>query len=509
MKKNIMILGAGLMQKPAILSAKELGCKTFVVDANPNAVCADEADVFEVIDLKNRDELFEYAKKIDWEEGLDAVFTAGTDFSANVAYIAEKLDLPGHSYQAALNASDKVLMRKCFLEHGVASPAFKEVTLYDLAELKNSPEKFLKKNGFSPDEFPYVVKPCDSMGGRGCRMVNDFPEIYDALKNAIKYSRSGRAIFEEYMDGREFSIDALVFDGKIIITGFAERHIHFAPYFIEMGHTMSAVLTQNEYDELRNEFVQGIRSLGLTHGVAKADIKLSKKGAMIGEIAARLSGGYMSGWTFPYASGINLTRQAILLALGEKCELESSQNTKEFYGDVVPSKSCAERAWISIPGRVAQIYGLDEATKIEGIQDVLPRVKVGDDVVFPKNNVEKCGNVISLSSSREKAMANAEKAVSSIVIRLEKNNPVTDAFFAYATDDAYDIPPAYTSSAIQFPEDSSPDWNYRSLDQTASLFKQITGFEIDFSNNDADYLRYLYRGGIQGLLYWFDSFISQ
>ena len=55
--KNILILGASLLQKPAIQSAKELGCKVFVVDGNPNALCVPLADVFEQIDLKDEEKV--------------------------------------------------------------------------------------------------------------------------------------------------------------------------------------------------------------------------------------------------------------------------------------------------------------------------------------------------------------------------------------------------------------------------------------------------------------------
>ena len=79
--KNILILGASLLQKPAIQSAKELGCKVFVVDANPNALCVPLADVFECIDLKDEEKLLSFAKKIYESQGLQGVFTAGTDFS--------------------------------------------------------------------------------------------------------------------------------------------------------------------------------------------------------------------------------------------------------------------------------------------------------------------------------------------------------------------------------------------------------------------------------------------
>ncbi|MCR5698505.1 MAG: hypothetical protein K6G52_02560, partial [Treponemataceae bacterium] len=279
------------------------------------------------------------------------------------------------------------------------------------------------------------------------------------------------------------------------ITGFAERHIYYPPYFIEMGHTMSAELTKDEYNCLRNEFVKAVHALGLTQGVAKADIKLTSKGAMIGEIAARLSGGYMSGWTFPYASGINLTRQALLIALGQKIEIEEK--------DVVPSKTCAERAWLSIPGKISKIYGYDEVNQIPEIKDLLPRTKEGDAVNFPTNNVEKCGNIISLSENRQKAISMAEKAVSKIVVRLEKNNSETQKFLESPLDTVYP-PSAYTNL-----EGDERDWNYRTVSETLELFKKITGkddsFVKDFSKTQVNFYRYLSRGGIQGILYLYDS----
>ena len=81
--KNIVILGAGLMQKPAILSAKQLGFHVIVVDADPKAVCIPQADEFFKIDLKDKEGILELCTRLkNSAEGLEGVFTAGTDFSA-------------------------------------------------------------------------------------------------------------------------------------------------------------------------------------------------------------------------------------------------------------------------------------------------------------------------------------------------------------------------------------------------------------------------------------------
>ena len=162
-------------------------------------------------------------------------------------------------------------------------------------------------------------------------------EFLSAVRIASEYSRTGYAIIEEYMDGPEFSIDALVYNGKFIVTGFAIRHIKYEPYFIEVGHTMPAVLDKKMHDELISVFALGAKAEGLSCGAAKADIKYTSKGPMIGEIAGRLSGGYMSGWTYPYASDLNLTKQGLLIATGlEPQELLSRAEPVTF----TPSELC-------------------------------------------------------------------------------------------------------------------------------------------------------------------------
>jgi hypothetical protein len=141
---------------------------------------------------------------------------------------------------------------------------------------------------------------------------------------------------------------------------------------------------------------------------------------MIGEVAARLSGGYMSGWTYPYASGAEPTRAAILIAAGRKPE------------GLVPSRAwtCAERAFISIPGKVRSIQGLDQAKATPGVRDLFLRAEPGKTVDFPENNVSKCGNIIAATPDRAEAAASAESAARSILIRLESPNPETAAFLA-------------------------------------------------------------------------------
>lgn len=515
-EKFVLILGAGLMQRPSIESAKELGYKTLVVDANPNAVCVPFADRFEKVDLKDMEGIAKLA--LSMKDEIAGIFTAGTDFSASVSYASEKCSLVSHSFQAALNASNKVLMRECFARENVPSPDFFEAD-----------EKFLQSlNSITSAkiEFPKVVKPVDNMGARGCRLVRCTEEFVPALREAISYSRTGKAIVEDYMAGPEFSIDALVFNGKVTITGFADRHIFFEPYFIELGHTMPSQCSAKMKSELVETFKKGIKALGLTNGVAKADIKYTEKGPMIGEIAGRLSGGYMSGWTFPYSSGVNLTKEAMKIALGLEPECSGSD-------EIPSSKFSHERAFISIPGKVKAIYGEDNAMASPFVKNLFFRVAEGSEVDFPRNNVEKCGNVISLSENRQLSLWGAESAVAQIVLRLEVNNRKTEEFlagielphekgfpysaYAISKEDA-SLLEKQLAEAAEIPENGNVselippvlsgkenmrDWNYRTIEKTAELFDTLCS--VHKAMDSKKFWKYMIRGGIQAVLYYADS----
>jgi biotin carboxylase len=523
-----MILGAGVMQGPAIRIAKKMGLYTIAVDADPQAPCVSLADRFERIDLKDKEGVEALGRALQKRGGLEGIMTAGTDFSATVAWAAEKLGLPGIPWEAALNASDKERMRRCFKKAALPSPEF--------TVLSEVPAQWPPVAGAALAAYPLVVKPVDNMGGRGCRRVNRFEELQAAVKEALAFSRSGRAIVETFMEGPEFSVDAIVYGEEITICGLADRHIFFSPYFIEMGHTMPTAIEREAREKILETFRSGVRALGITGpnhaGAAKGDIKLSPSGPMIGEIAARLSGGYMSGWTYPYASGVEPVRGAILAALGRKPEGL----------DVQKNWTSAERAFISIPGRVRSIHGAETARQKPGVRDLFFRAAPGSRVIFPENNVTKCGNVICAAPDRDSAVTAAEQAARSILIRLEPGDEETAAFLAAAGDfppDAFPLteelrsllarlpegwaaaePAAGEPVLLDFPEFRASglrDYMGRTVAESLEAVRRLTGLSLPleevFSDNKMRLGRFfwaaLIRGGYQGAVYTIDSGLAE
>lgn len=414
---SVLILGASLMQLPAIMSAKELGLEVFLLDGNPNAPYRAHGDHFKVADLKDVDKVVRVAKKWHKKKPFSGVFTAGTDFSYTVSCVAHALGIQGLSREVAYCASNKESMRECFKAHGVSSPSFYVTTIVP----KQQSQHLLG--------YPVVVKPVDNMGARGIRLCVNFKELVEGIKSSLFYSKSGKAIIEEYIQGDEYSIDSIVEHGEITITGFAKRHIFFQPWFIEMGHTIPARIDLDRYNAIVSEFKKGVKALGIDNGVAKGDMKWGRvsscdtDSAYVGEIAARLSGGYMSGWSYPYSSGVELTKLALCIALGKRVT------------PIVPTKNlvCSERAFISSPGvvKAIQIGKNDGLYDKARLKDIFIRVKPKDYVDFPTNNVEKCGNILYVDESYDTSSQKAQEIVQSILVRLEPNCQATKEWMLY------------------------------------------------------------------------------
>lgn len=509
--KSILILGAGVMQGPAIKAAKAKGLRVVLADGNAGALHADSGDTFLHIDLKDKEALAVAAAGIP---DLCGVFTAGTDFSASVAWVAGALGLPGIPYEAAMDASDKARMRARLSAAGVPVPAWAAGSVAD--------DPYLLAGSIGT--WPLVVKPVDNMGARGCRLARSAGEFAGAWEDALANSRTGRAIVEAYLDGPEFSLDAIVVDGQVTIRGIADRLVTFSPFFVEMGHTMPTAYGDHVVEAVSEVFRDGIAALGITRGAAKGDIKYTRDGAVVGEIANRLSGGYMSGWTYPYSSGIDVTSEAIDIACG-LCPAPAGPAMR---------RVCAERAFISIPGIVAEVSGIGEAHCARSVKDVFVRVAAGDTVVFPSNNVQKCGNVIALADDRASAETSADEAARNIVVRLEPGNQATAAFLRGeghldGPDGAVWPPSAFCGLSAMtlaslstmpaflgkgeglsiaplrgIPDENGTDWQGRTIAGSLALIEKFSGVTVGMHGGTilgAVFWSALIRGGYQAGLW--------
>ncbi len=533
--KRILLLGGGVMQLPLLQIAIQLGMDVCVVDGNPNALAVSQASAFFHVDLKDHIEIARQASAAEFT--FDGVCTIGTDFTTAVAYVAEKLGLPGISLAAAEKAKYKHLMRQAFQEAGVSVPPFIVCSSGQEEEL----EKW--------DTFPAVVKPVDNMGARGVQIVSNYFELLAAVQDALGNSHSNTAIVEGFIQGREFSIDAVWVRGKLEEFGIADRHIYFPPYRVELGHSFPADLKSEERQKLLRLMEDGSRALGITQGAVKGDIFWDGQSACIGELAARLSGGFMSGWTYP----LHAQRSAILPYLcsvvGVECP--ENHNTQES----LDTKTVLERACITFPGKIQAIYNKEKALEIPGVEYLWFALDAGDVVGALQNNVGKCGNIIvrdpesatktqnmhfDLILQRNRIEDICRQAVESIRIDMYPNKPEslhfllnedfhTQTWFDLAVypghtfdqiiaairryvqsridagqDPALAVPIGFSSATV-----TGKDWLGRDASDHFQLCK-TEGLLIEDSTEDAVYaavFRAIARAGIDGVRYLVQSCI--
>lgn len=388
----ILIIGAGLMQIPAIRIASQMGLKTIVTDYNPEAPGLALADVPIVMSTKDIEGTVRTARQ--YQHKIRGVLTVGTDASLTVAAVAGALGLVGIHYEAAEKATHKLKMRNALRRAGVAVPEFAGV--WSIDEARGAAER---------TGFPVVLKPVDNMGARGVVRVDGLAQIEQAYRHAKSCSTSGEVIVEAYMDGPELSIDALVWDSEIICAGTADRIIARPPYFIELGHNLPSAQPKEAQERALDLMRAAVKALGITYGAAKGDVKVTKDGPMIGECAARLSGGWMSSHTFPLSTGYSMIRGAIEIAIGRKPAIPEFLN-----------RVAMERAIIAAPGRIARIEGVNQALRLKGVKDIIMKARVDDVVAPPISNMDKQGHVIAMAETYEECEAVVKKALETIRI---------------------------------------------------------------------------------------------
>ena len=467
-KIKLLILGAGISQVPTIRAARNLGITSIILDGSSTAVFKNEADKFIVCDIKNHEAVLEIAKK----EKINGIVCPGTDFPYTAAYVAEKLGIPGISPAVALMCQNKYEQRQVLKNAGFFVPnciLFKTKNLSKVDTLNS----------------PIVIKPVDSMAARGARVIHNYTELDKAYKEAVSFSRTRQVIAEEFIEGMEFSIDALVFNNEVFVVGFADRHFMLYPYFIENGHTVPSILNWETKHYICETFKNAVKSLGITMGAAKGDVKLTSKGIMIGEIAARISGGFLSGWTYPYSSGVYPHENLIRLHLGEP-PISWNEEKLGF---------SAERVLLSIPGKLKEVVNLNQTSNYPGVKLIHLHVKPGDELHFPYNNAQRCGSVISFSKGRSDAIYRAQIAATNTILRLEPNNKETLKWLK--ADDGF---------RMYSPSKKETDWHDADIAKNLELIIEITGKSIQQITNTKNFWEYFYRGGVQAGLFCIDSF---
>ncbi len=396
--KKIMILGASILQLPAIEKALKMGLQVLVVDMNPDAVGMKlDGVISEVISTIDIPAVVEAAKK----HRVNGVMTLASDMPMrSVAAVAKELGLVGITDDTALKATNKAVMRQALAEANVPVPKFFKVSCkaeYDVAV-----------SNFSA---PFIVKLADNSGSRGIFKISDLSDkkqIEDAYKYSKQYSRNGDVVVEEYMCGPEVSVETLTVDGKCHVIQITDKITTGAPHFVEMGHTQPTRLPRNIPEKIAEVAIAANKAIGITNGPSHTEIIVTSEGPKVVELGARLGGDCITTHLVPLSTGVDMVECCIKVALGERPDIEP-----KFH------KGAAIRYFEQTAGVVKQINGIEDALKIPGVKQISIVHGVGKQITEIENSAARMGFVITQGADADEAGEICNNVMKNIDVEIE------------------------------------------------------------------------------------------
>ena len=389
-----MIVGASILQLPAILKAKEMGLHVAVVDFNPQAIGIQYADQYYNASTMDEDAVLEAAE----DYMPDGIMTLATDMPMRgVSKVSDKLHLHSISYETALKATDKYDMIKAFKEHNVPSPWFFVVD--SLEELKSH---------VADMRFPCIIKPTDNAGSHGVAKVNCIQELLDSYEYAHSCSRHGKVIVEEYLDGPEVSVEVMVVNGVVNILQITDKITTEAPHFVEMGHTQPSQLSQEICDAICSVTTAACKAVGIDKGPAHVEMKVTERGPVMIELGARMGGDNITTHLVPLSTGIDMVKATIKVALGEEPDIKPMLS----FGSAI--------RYFDVPfGTIKSIENVEVVKQIPGVKQLTFTKEVGDVSSPIHSSNDRFGFVIAQGKSAAEAVAACEKAMKTIKITIE------------------------------------------------------------------------------------------
>lgn len=276
-----------------------MGLYVVGIDPCEDAFCKDDVDAFEVVGGQD----FEGTCAVVEKHGIDAIVTAATDKPlVMMARIAEKYGFPFFSVDTAKWSTDKFQMKQRFLEGGV--PCAKGRLVKSVEETADM-------------VYPVIVKPRDNSGSRGVKLCRTKEELEQSMAEALEYSKLDSVLVEEFIEGPEYSIEGLHYDGKSEVIQFTEKKTTEFPYNVELGHIQPANINEDNKQKIREIVAKIGKALKFENCPSHTELKINDRGIFVIETSPRLGGDYITSTLVPLSTGVNLEDELLRISLGE------------------------------------------------------------------------------------------------------------------------------------------------------------------------------------------------
>lgn len=388
-----MVLAAGLLQIDVIEKAKSMGYYVLAVDGNPKAPGFNVADKAICADIVNEETMLKIAR----DEHVDGVIHPCSEVSmAVMGRINDELGLSGISREQAICATNKHLMRKAFEKGNAPSP--KSILAQDAEDAWSRLQNEFDTNA--------ILKPSRNSGSRGIAKVSrnmdkgDFIRAYD---ESLNESRDHSVLIEQFIEGPEFSIEMIVWQGEIHVLTVTDKKTTGAPHFVELGHNQPSCFSDADVETLKAAAIAGVKALGVNNCACHAEAKLMNGKAYLMEVGARLGGDFISTELTHLSTGVDMVAAAIDVALGVDPDLSVKEE---------PKGVCI-RYFCPKPGKLVRISNTEVLNNPHVyLWEIYP--KEGDVIPAVTSSLCRSGHVIVTEKTPQKAIEIAERLIESV-----------------------------------------------------------------------------------------------
>lgn len=375
MQKKIMILGGNIAQQTVTLAAKKLGHYVISVDYLPNNPAHKFADEYYNVSTIDKIAVLNLAKKLN----IDGILTFASDISVpTVAFVAEKLNLPGNPVNSIEILTNKNLFRSFLKENGFNCPRGKSFKQSE----KQQALDFAKNLGKA-----CIIKPIDSSGSKGVNKINNIKDFDTFWEEALSYSICKNIIIEEFIERafHQTDGDGFVVDGKIKVFGMMDQHQDKkCSLYTPVAHSFPSIQTKESLDTAKNLAQKVFDLLNFKFGAFNYEYIADKNGKVyILEIGPR-AGGNMICDAYKAATGIDMAKCAVQCALGLSC----AEYIKEKF------KTCAS-SYVLHSAKNGVFNKIEFSSEIKNkLKELRLAVKKGDKVNKFKNAKDGIGMAV-------------------------------------------------------------------------------------------------------------------
>ncbi|HKR05428.1 MAG TPA: ATP-grasp domain-containing protein [Bacteroidia bacterium] len=399
MKKNALVIGAGVWQMPMINFLKNKGFKVFVVDPYIFSPGVKIADGHLQSDVRYADEVI----PMIGDKPFEIITSDQSDIAVKtVAKLTEHYHLQGNKLEAVMKFSNKFFMRQLAQKLKLPIPVFAKI------ESVQHLHDFAKKNG-----FPFIMKPADSQSSRGVFKIDstNFHDIKNLFSESMKFSNCGYILAEEFVSGTELTVE-----------GFASGYKHRTLAISSKKHFRTAIASSLEYpaqeipgkilEEVEKANDYFVENSGLKFGITHAEYMVQPQTGKIYliEIACRGGGSLISSDIINWVSGVDVYEYFFENLSGGVTDVKNLNVLK---------RNAVLHFFEFGTGKVKAISGIKEAEKIPGVHFLKLFISEGDEIVPATDDRSRQGMAIIFAESKEELDAKLKTAEQLLKVKFE------------------------------------------------------------------------------------------